>query len=211
MRRLSKGTKPQVLVAHDSEWNAWYVAERHAGRNPRGKWGHEEIRESLHGESEGLCAYCESIVTHVAYEHVEHIRPKSKFPELSHEWSNLTNACPRCNQNKSDTWFDGEHRLLDPYNDDPTEHLEFVGPLVFARDTSTHGEMTREHIKLDRGDLTNSRTKRLNSLFPLVQRWQSAEEPLKSTLAMAIREDCNHGEYPTCVAAFLEHLGLGPV
>ena len=48
----------------------------------------------------------------VAYEHIEHLKPKSKYPELAFQWENLHLACQRCNVEKGDR-FDEDNPILD--------------------------------------------------------------------------------------------------
>ncbi len=59
-----------------------------------------EIKEKLQGmAASGRCCYCE---TDRASD-VEHIYPKSKFPQLTYTWTNYLLACSRCNTDlKSD-------------------------------------------------------------------------------------------------------------
>lgn len=69
-------------------------------------YGHNTVKSTLKQLFHNKCAYCESIVTHVSYPHVEHWRPKGGVAgESSHngyywlasEWSNLLLACSVCN------------------------------------------------------------------------------------------------------------------
>ncbi|MFC3243972.1 HNH endonuclease [Gordonia humi] len=84
------------------------------------------------------CAYCESVIEDVAPAHVEHILPKSIFPKLVLEWSNLTLCCPTCNANKKD-YYSTEVSLLNPYVDDPSNHLMFLGAFVWSIPSSLRG------------------------------------------------------------------------
>ncbi|TCS38084.1 retron system putative HNH endonuclease [Reinekea marinisedimentorum] len=50
----------------------------------------KEIRESFLREQEGLCAYTEILISSSRYGcHIEHIRPKTGYPELTFEPDNL--------------------------------------------------------------------------------------------------------------------------
>ena len=78
------------------------------------------------------CAYCEGTIGDVAYTHIEHKLPKSKYPTLVCAWENLTIACPRCNTNKGN--YDApECPLLDPYIDHVEKEVAFGGPMALAR------------------------------------------------------------------------------
>ena len=78
--------------------------------------------------------YCESKITHIDFGDVEHIKPKSpsKFPELEFEWENLGIACGKCNLAKHDKYF-VETPFIDPYLEEPSDHLAAVGTLLLHR------------------------------------------------------------------------------
>lgn len=46
------------------------------------------------------CAYCEANYAITGYLEVEHCRPKSLYPWLAADWSNLLPSCKRCNNGK---------------------------------------------------------------------------------------------------------------
>ena len=65
------------------------------------------VREFLRREGKFRCVYCaihENALGGVRIFHVEHYKPKKKFPALINSLSNLYYACPICNQFKSDDW-----------------------------------------------------------------------------------------------------------
>lgn len=61
----------------------------------KGKAGFQIITETLHTMcvSEGICNYCEQNEA----ADIEHIFPKSFFPEFTFEWENYILACKQCN------------------------------------------------------------------------------------------------------------------
>jgi uncharacterized protein (TIGR02646 family) len=61
----------------------------------RNKKAFAEIKAVLKKGCSGLerCSYCESNEATV----VDHVAPKSKFPELTFDWENLLMACDQCN------------------------------------------------------------------------------------------------------------------
>lgn len=64
-------------------------------------------REYLAEESKYQCVYCavpESEMGGSRGYHIEHYRPRARFPELANEYSNLFYACCICNLYKSDDW-----------------------------------------------------------------------------------------------------------
>jgi hypothetical protein len=68
---------------------------------------YEDWKELLAEEGAFQCVYCainESRLGGTRIFHVEHYRPKSKFPELANIFVNLFYACPICNTFKGDDW-----------------------------------------------------------------------------------------------------------
>ncbi len=74
--------------------------EKHGYRDHR-------VREFLRQEGLLRCAYCavhENAVGGVQAFHIDHYKPKKKFPALTNSLSNLFYVCPICNRFKSDDW-----------------------------------------------------------------------------------------------------------
>lgn len=204
MKPLSKVAVPQILQAKGSDWTSAYVsAEPGDGRRPHEKWRHPEIREALRVETLAKCAYCEAVVDDVSFPHVEHIRPKSKFPELAHDWSNLTTACERCNVAKGD-YFEVGAELVNPYADDVPVHLRSSGPLIDWRKGDERAELTVSRLGLNRAELVAARARRMISVRNLIERWHASSGSLRAALESAIRLDALEGEFTQTVTAFLE-------
>ena len=121
------------------------------------------------------CAYCERTEEYMGGEEsfeVEHLHPKSKFPQLDCVYSNLYYACRGCNAHKSETWPSEEQiaqgmRFADPCATDP-----YVHDLVEEADGSVtgitpSGMYTRAHIRLHRADLKRWRRLRAQALTDL--------------------------------------------
>ena len=203
MRRLTKESEPRILVEKAASWTEEYLRDRASGGGTKTRWGHAEIRDSLRSETCEKCAYCESEVDSVAWTHVEHIRPKSKYPNLVLDWDNLTLACPRCNQNKG-AYDDAAQPLLNPYVDEPDEHLQFLAGFVRVRDGSTRGEVTIRVLKLHRGAIAARRLQRIEQVELLVQAWHRAPAGLKKVLCEQVWEESQPGnEYTAAVTQYL--------
>lgn len=80
------------------------------------------LLEGIRGD--GHCFYCESRIGDTDYGHVEHYRPKSLFPNLCFEWSNLHWSCAKCNTLKGQHW-NGNTLIVDPCDDsdDTRDHI----------------------------------------------------------------------------------------
>ncbi|MBA1445844.1 MAG: hypothetical protein M3H12_08800 [Chromatiales bacterium] len=73
-------------------------------------YGHGTVREGLHTIYGNKCAYCEGNYIAGSPPRIDHFRPKNKIAEdpeykgyfwLTYEWTNLIQACERCNRTKS--------------------------------------------------------------------------------------------------------------
>lgn len=81
------------------------------------------------------CGYCSDFDGWIGGEdtyHIDHFAPKSKFPHLENEYSNLVYACSFCNRFKSDDWPSNDHTVnilndkgfIDPCNHEYEEYFE---------------------------------------------------------------------------------------
>ena len=72
---------------------------------PQGNW--HEWKQAIADHCAGRCVYCaipESRFGGIRNFHIEHFRPKAKFPRLENNIRNLYLACAICNVLKSDDW-----------------------------------------------------------------------------------------------------------
>lgn len=136
------------------------------------------IKKQVIAESKGKCIYCESQLCTVDFDKkgkvkdfypiisfgdVEHILPKSKFRHLTFKWENLGFICSVCNVSKLD-YYDSTYPLLDPYIDNPEDHLFTIGPMVSAKLHSRRGKATIREIQLNRKGLVDARQNALDAL-----------------------------------------------
>ena len=125
----------------------------------KNRYKKDDVCEALEEMYNGLCCYCEGRIGAVAFEEIEHRRPKSLYPEYTFEWDNLHLACPRCNRAKGKKWND-EHPILDSCHDNISEHLSYrlgeAGPKRWSE--SYQGTTTIEHTDLNRQKLIDART-----------------------------------------------------
>ncbi len=116
-------------------------------------------------ETSGKCAYCESKLRHIHHGDVEHVFPKSLDPARRFEWRNLTIACEICNQNKSNKDPTADH-IIDPYSIDPSEHLRFIGSMLYPLG-SVYGKNTTVLLDLNRIELIERRQERLDQIMSI--------------------------------------------
>lgn len=102
----------------------------------RQHWGHltsedrEEVRGALNVIQGKRCAYCECGIVGEAG-HIEHFFPRSRFPGMAFDWSNLFYSCDsrRTCGNAKDGKESGEYNpedLIKPDVDEPDEFLLFL-------------------------------------------------------------------------------------
>lgn len=117
-------------------------------------WNKSFIREALLDFSHNKCCYCEKrIGPGSADMHVDHFKPKSKYPDDVLKWNNLMPSCGDCNRNKSDH-DTVEEPIVNPCEDDPKEYfyLKDCRYKSFDIDPDSKGNMTIEVLGLN--DLT---------------------------------------------------------
>ena len=166
-------------------------------------------KEALIKASHGKCMYCESKMGHVSFPQIEHIKPKAKYPELEFVWENLGICCQYCNTNKGQK-YDEDLPFINPYNENPQEHIKFIGFLIFAKQSSRRGEYTIKEIGLDRPDLRDRRKDRIKSIETLINGvFRTSSDSLrKQAIEDLISEAEADKEYSAAVKSVLIARGI---
>lgn len=133
-----------------------------------GNYKHPANKAALISGSFGKCMYCESKFSHVDYGDVEHYRPKSKYPTLEFEWENLGIACVTCNREYKSDKFDEETPFINPYVEDPENHIVAHGPLLKHKRGSERGQLTIDEIGLNRPALLEKRGDRQEAVMDAI-------------------------------------------
>lgn len=199
MIKLTKSAEPATLTANKAAWTAQVLAHIAAGTKvPKAlenNYNSKEIKDSLRAESKSKCMYCESMVGHITFEHIEHIKPKAKhkFPQFTFEYSNLGLSCPKCNMNKSDT-YDNVNPFIDPYNDNPQNHFTAAGAFVWANSGDTRAKISEIEIDLNRPELLETRGERMKTIKNLIDNYNvtppgALKDALKKEIDKEIAED----------------------
>lgn len=208
MIKVARSPKPAILARNQLKWTTALLAASTdtEKRSAEGKYRHRSIKDVLVTMFHGKCAYCESKISHVAYGHIEHFKPKSKFPDLTFEWTNLLLSCPICNSSeyKGDSFPEAPEGgpLINPCDETPTEHFEFVfdriAKLASVVGKTTRGQTTEKVLGLNRSDLRVYRSRVIMTLYVLSD--YAKTDPKAKIL---LEEACqNEGEY----AAFVRSL-----
>lgn len=213
MIKINRSEAPDILIEKCDEWTVEYLELIEENGNPppkaSKKYGHEEIRELLETDAYTKCMYCESKISHVSYPNVEHIAPKSKYPEKIFEWENLGLACQVCNTCKG-TKYHPNNPPIDPYDDDPSDHVYAFGETLRPKPGSDRGKITIRDVDLNRAGLIEARNRRLNTIQSLSENYKRASDP--ETKEMFLQELCiearKENEYKIFVDAMLRAMEI---
>lgn len=202
---LQKGPTPQVLQQNEAAWAAEYLAVLNSGceipDSVRFRYRHPDIKSALKAEANNKCVYCESII---ATGEIDHINPVSHCPDQIVKWHNLALCCKECNFKKRDYYAPNEP-LINPFLDNPHEHLWFFGMLLMERNSSDLGFRTKVKLDLNRPHLILNRAKRIEGIQHLVIRWKIEKQPqTKLLLEQAIKDEAAPpAEYSAVVKEYL--------
>lgn len=110
-------------------------------------WRTNAIEQTLFDISHGKCAYCEvPLGEGTAYMEVDHFVAKDLDDSLVANWDNLLPSCKRCNVHKG-THDVRSDPLVNPFVDEPADHLCFSEYLIQHRDTK--GKRTVTELDLN--------------------------------------------------------------
>lgn len=150
---------------------------------------HVDNKNALTDASSGKCMYCESKLLHVSFGDVEHIKPKSRFPALEFEWNNLGFGCTKCNIAKGNK-YDESTPYINPYTEDPEDHVIALGSLLKHKNGSERGELTIRDIELNRSGLIEKRQTRIDEIGIEIDRCsRTHNETLKKIALDALLEE----------------------
>jgi HNH endonuclease. len=88
---------------------------------------YKKYKQPLMEDFNHRCGYCDAIDTWLGgsrFYHIDHFKPKSLFPHLETEYSNLVYSCPYCNIFKSNDWVEDEGAgYIDPCHEEYSNHF----------------------------------------------------------------------------------------
>ena len=166
MHGLRRPEPPECLAAYRHGRDNWETFHK----NPAHV---EQVRAALDGMQQGQCAYCEDRLADRW--HVEHLWPKSRYPNRTFLWQNLFGSCNRkhsCGTHKDQGGRPYEPKdLIDPASDDPDQYLLFgVDGMVSPRDglataDRRRAEETIRVFNLNAPDLCRERARVVKTLL----------------------------------------------
>src|SRR5690606_12318514 len=119
------------------------------------------------------CAYCGLPLNRTSGPQIDHIAPKSIYPEYTFEAKNLILSCSLCNgfskkaefdtvRSKGENYLDNTFYIVHPYFDDPTRHFEYIdhnGYPCMILSLTDEAKKSRRLFKLDSPEMTEERYK----------------------------------------------------
>lgn len=214
MIKITRLAKPIVLVKNEKAWvkeiNESLLNEKKATTkeqkktakkkldNAKNKYQHKDIKKQLKLMFHGRCAYCESKISHIGYGHIEHYRPKEKFPLLAVKWNNLLLSCELCNsvENKGNKF--PTSKLIDPCKDDPAQHFVFDydknTELANVLGVTNRGQSTELTLNLNRYDLLQHRSGYIKKLIFFASLYHSNQQA-REIFDEALTVDSENAEY----------------
>ena len=155
----------------------------------KNNYHHASNKEVLRKACFDKCMYCESKISHVYYDDVEHIKPKSKFQNLKFIWENLGYVCAKCNRAKGDKFFD-ELPFVNPFEEDPSNFFIALGPFIYHRSGNERGEVTLKEIALNRPELIERRHERIQIIQLLLDKVAvTKREDMRGLLLRAVENE----------------------
>ena len=164
----------------------------------RGTWNH--WKQAIADHCDGRCVYCaipEARFGGIRNFHIEHFRPKVKFPKLENDIRNLYLACAICNVLKCDDWpaepaaNHSRATYPDPSLTDYNALFVISSTTHEVRSRTVAGKYLVERVLLNRAQLILER--RLDAMFSSLAEfdtWVSASigsmtsEEMKTTVAV---------------------------
>lgn len=145
MIKLKRGTPPSYLTDEKIIQLTAKFKE-----NPKlSVWKNEEIGDALLKSSFNKCAYCEcDLQIEDSYMQVEHFKDKDTYPEDVVKWENLLPSCARCNRKKW-TLDVINYPIVNPYEDDPRQHLSQEAFRLYAKDEKGKTTITQLYLNDD--------------------------------------------------------------
>lgn len=165
MIRITRPTKaPAVLGARGAVAVKAHARAVAKGKSPKFDntiYGDESVKQALVQAQHKKCCFCESRVTHIAFGHIEHFRPKGGVRQsktaamkkpgywwLAYEWTNLLFSCELCNSRHKKNLFPLARpsvRATAPASDLSKESPLFLDPSAKQDDPELHIGFRKEY------------------------------------------------------------------
>lgn len=121
-------------------------------------------KKLLEEQEESRCPYCEVKIL-LENSHIEHIKPRDKFPQLLSEYENFIACCndnQRCGATKSNRW---NNLFINPVSENPEEYFTYdiktgrILPLSDSGNNFNRANITIEILNLNESRIVAIRKK----------------------------------------------------
>lgn len=211
MIKLSKTSKPNILVQNADAWTNELMSYINRGVNVpdavKNRYNDIDVKRALSLETHGKCMYCEGFIGAVSYSHIEHFRPKARYPDKTFEWENLGLGCQVCNMKKGDK-FDESLPYINPYFENPDDFFIFLGTMISQKPGCSRAENMKTQLDLNRPELMEQRKEAIDKVANLVERYIAETNPsVKQMLRKNIEIEFGPNKaYSRCVKSAVEQL-----
>ncbi|CEJ73610.1 conserved hypothetical protein [[Clostridium] sordellii] len=159
MIKINKQAEPpKILLDNKEKWTnnlmeavKKYGSYKKIPRDEKEKllknYKHRDIQSILFDSSYMKCVFCECKPAEGGNIEVEHFAPKSLYPHLTFEWSNLLPICRNCNGSKSnhDTL---NSVIINPSEADPDRYFDFKTLKMVTSDTSPNKDISENTLNV---------------------------------------------------------------
>lgn len=204
MRNVTRLPQPRSLRNSGSRWKRQLLEKITISKKNRrtvpakyyDRYKQEDVRAALAEMYSQRCCYCEASLGIVDFPHIEHRKPKRRYPESAFSWANLHLACTKCNIAKGDRYIK-KKPILDAVKDVPiSAHLTYqLGESVWRNPISPRGETTVVHAGLNREELRNARVQVLLLALELINQIKNNRNHPGATVARQRLEALTQQDY----------------
>lgn len=213
MHSVSRTAIPSSLKVNGDQWTKELLQQLNIYKEFKDipikytdKYRQEDVKNALCNMYQKRCCYCEGRIGAQTYEHIEHLKPKSIFPQETFQWSNLHWVCPICNSSYKKAKWDRENPILDPTKDKIEDYIDIdltTGEII-TKNNSLRADVTIEHTGLNRDKLIDERRAVIKKINGLVTLATGQKSKLIDYLNM-IKED---SAYLTIYNKYIERLSM---
>lgn len=226
MRNVTRPLKPDSLEKDGQKWtkkllNQIKKSEDLDKRTPDSYYNHynqNDVKRALLSMYKGFCCYCESRVDGIIdesevddqkiYGHIEHLKPKRKFPLYCYDWENLHLACADCNTAKGEK-YNTINPILDPSKDIPLNNyytFELEGLGLWFKPLELRAETTEKDADLNRKNLLLNRLKVLNNIINIyLELKKQNDEIARSSKIRQLEKLAKEDEYGSVIRWALDN------
>lgn len=112
MMKIERCPSPDWLETNSQKWGEEYERTRSDNwKSYKVKPVNRHLLPLLREMTNNHCSFCDDYPLETSGETIEHFRPKSTFPLLAYQWSNLFYCCNSCQNKKGDRF---REELLKP-------------------------------------------------------------------------------------------------